>query len=166
MLHSNCGMQTARMLRRPDRHFHPTLKPAGEDDKVNPPYPPPRPPRQSDNFNDVWRRALHLQTLEQEEMIAVRAAWFEEVGGPPPGNKRAHSPPMHLPKGAPCCHQRPWHLCVGTCCRCLHLCAVLEVRRSRGWPPGNVNGASSFGHTTPHPCTAPRGLLSLYKAAR
>ncbi|KAK9840654.1 hypothetical protein WJX81_007501 [Elliptochloris bilobata] len=34
-------------------------------------------------------KALHLQTLDQDEMIAVRTAWFEEVGGPPPGNKLA-----------------------------------------------------------------------------
>ena len=37
------------------------------------------------------RRALHLETLDQAEMLAVRDAWFEEVGGPPPGNKRAQA---------------------------------------------------------------------------
>lgn len=32
-------------------------------------------------------RALHLPKLDQEEMLKIRAAWFEQGGGPPPGNK-------------------------------------------------------------------------------
>jgi hypothetical protein len=33
-------------------------------------------------------RALHFPKLDQEAMVAVRTAWFEENSGPPPGNKR------------------------------------------------------------------------------
>ncbi len=29
-------------------------------------------------------------------MIDIRAAWFEECGGPPPGNKRTHSSCIYL----------------------------------------------------------------------
>ena len=32
-------------------------------------------------------RALHLPHLDQEEMIEIRKRWFDESGGPPPGNK-------------------------------------------------------------------------------
>jgi hypothetical protein len=32
-------------------------------------------------------RALHLPQLDQQEMIDIRTAWFDESGGPPPGNK-------------------------------------------------------------------------------
>ena len=35
------------------------------------------------------RRAAHLRKLDQTEMLGIRTAWFEEVGGPPIGNKRA-----------------------------------------------------------------------------
>lgn len=34
-------------------------------------------------------KATHLQTLDQKQMIDIRSAWFEECGGPPPGNKLA-----------------------------------------------------------------------------
>ena len=37
----------------------------------------------------VCRRAAHLRKLDQTEMLGIRTAWFEEVGGPPIGNKRA-----------------------------------------------------------------------------
>ena len=33
-------------------------------------------------------RALHLPELDQERMVGLRAAWFDEAQGPPPGNKR------------------------------------------------------------------------------
>ena len=32
-------------------------------------------------------RATYLQELDQKQMIDIRSAWFEECGGPPPGNK-------------------------------------------------------------------------------
>ena len=32
-------------------------------------------------------RAAHLRKLDQTEMLGIRTAWFEEVGGPPIGNK-------------------------------------------------------------------------------
>ncbi|DBB04825.1 hypothetical protein WJX82_007389 [Trebouxia sp. C0006] len=34
-------------------------------------------------------KAVHLPTLDQKQMIDIRTAWFEECGGPPPGNKLA-----------------------------------------------------------------------------
>ena len=37
-------------------------------------------------------RALNLPRLDQNEMVEIRTAWFEEVGGPPTGNKREGSP--------------------------------------------------------------------------
>lgn len=33
-------------------------------------------------------RALHLPKLDQTEMVEIRSNWFEQSGGPPPGNKR------------------------------------------------------------------------------
>lgn len=33
-------------------------------------------------------RALHLPKLDQQQMIDIRAAWFDGNYGPPPGNKR------------------------------------------------------------------------------
>ncbi len=33
-------------------------------------------------------RAANLARLDQKQMLAIREAWFEEVGGPPTGNKR------------------------------------------------------------------------------
>lgn len=36
-----------------------------------------------------YYRTQHLQALDQAEMMAVRDSWFEEVGGPPIGNKLA-----------------------------------------------------------------------------
>ena len=44
----------------------------------------PLPPRPG-----LWCRALYLPELDQEQMLAIRAAWFEENFGAPPGNKRA-----------------------------------------------------------------------------
>lgn len=32
-------------------------------------------------------RALHLPRLDQTELVGIRAAWFKEGFGPPPGNK-------------------------------------------------------------------------------
>ncbi len=37
----------------------------------------------------VMRRAVNLPQLDQNEMVAIRTAWFEEVGGAPTGNKCA-----------------------------------------------------------------------------
>ncbi|KAL3161552.1 hypothetical protein ABBQ32_010419 [Trebouxia sp. C0010 RCD-2024] len=34
-------------------------------------------------------KATHLPTLDQKQMVDIRTAWFEECGGPPPGNKLA-----------------------------------------------------------------------------
>ncbi|KAK9829795.1 hypothetical protein WJX72_007953 [[Myrmecia] bisecta] len=34
-------------------------------------------------------KVCHLNRLDQQEMIDLRTAWFEECGGPPPGNKLA-----------------------------------------------------------------------------
>ena len=34
-------------------------------------------------------RATHLEQLDQAQMLGIRTAWFEEVGGPPIGNKCA-----------------------------------------------------------------------------
>lgn len=34
------------------------------------------------------RRAFHLPKLDQQQMIDIRAAWFDGNYGPPPGNKR------------------------------------------------------------------------------
>ncbi|KAK9803808.1 hypothetical protein WJX73_001553 [Symbiochloris irregularis] len=39
-------------------------------------------------------KAAHLQKLDQSAMVAMRAAWFEEVGGQPPGNKLANERKM------------------------------------------------------------------------
>jgi hypothetical protein len=36
-----------------------------------------------------YYKALHLPRLDQDEMLGIRAAWFEENFGPPPGNKLA-----------------------------------------------------------------------------
>ena len=36
----------------------------------------------------MLHRAANLAQLDQKEMLSVREAWFEEVGGPPTGNKR------------------------------------------------------------------------------
>ena len=33
-------------------------------------------------------KSVNLTKLDQKEMITIRDAWFEEVGGPPNGNKR------------------------------------------------------------------------------
>ena len=33
-------------------------------------------------------RFLALDQVDQEAMLAIRTAWFEECGGPPIGNKR------------------------------------------------------------------------------
>jgi hypothetical protein len=35
-------------------------------------------------------RALHLPKLDQQQMIDIRAAWFDGNYGPPPGNKLPH----------------------------------------------------------------------------
>ncbi len=43
----------------------------------------------SDEITVLGRRAAHLRKLDQTEMLGIRTAWFEEVGGPPIGNKRA-----------------------------------------------------------------------------
>lgn len=32
-------------------------------------------------------RSCDLDKLDQEEMLKIRDAWFEEVGGPPIGNR-------------------------------------------------------------------------------
>ncbi|KAL4530637.1 hypothetical protein Ndes2437B_g04120 [Nannochloris sp. 'desiccata'] len=32
-------------------------------------------------------RALHLPQLDQNEMLSVRSSWFDQSGGPPPGNR-------------------------------------------------------------------------------
>ena len=40
-------------------------------------------------------RAANLAQLDQKEMLAIREAWFEEVGGPPTGNKC--EPPLPQP---------------------------------------------------------------------
>jgi hypothetical protein len=32
---------------------------------------------------------VQLPVLDQEHMLAVRQAWFDECGAPPPGNKLA-----------------------------------------------------------------------------
>ena len=36
----------------------------------------------------MLHRAANLAQLDQKEMLNMREAWFEEVGGPPTGNKR------------------------------------------------------------------------------
>ncbi len=36
----------------------------------------------------LHNRALHLPKLDQQQMMDVRAAWFDGNYGPPPGNKR------------------------------------------------------------------------------
>jgi len=36
---------------------------------------------------NALRRAANLTQLDQKEMLDIRTAWFEEVGGPPTGNK-------------------------------------------------------------------------------
>ena len=45
-------------------------------------------------------RALNLPRLDQTEMVEIRTAWFEEVGGPPTGNKCEglphRAPPFHV----------------------------------------------------------------------
>lgn len=33
-------------------------------------------------------KSVNLNKLDQKEMVAIRDAWFDEVGGPPVGNKR------------------------------------------------------------------------------
>ena len=33
-------------------------------------------------------KSVNLTKLDQKEMVKIRDAWFEEVGGPPTGNKR------------------------------------------------------------------------------
>ncbi len=33
-------------------------------------------------------RAIGLPELDQERMLHIRNAWFEQMGGPPVGNKR------------------------------------------------------------------------------
>lgn len=43
-----------------------------------------------DDVRDVYR-AVNLPQLDQNEMVAIRTAWFEEVGGAPTGNKCASS---------------------------------------------------------------------------
>jgi len=32
-------------------------------------------------------RALHLPQLDQDEMLSVRSSWYDQSGGPPPGNR-------------------------------------------------------------------------------
>ncbi len=32
-------------------------------------------------------RAMHLPQLDQNEMLSVRSSWFDQSGGPPPGNR-------------------------------------------------------------------------------
>jgi hypothetical protein len=54
-----------------------SLQPVGRPD---PPLPLP-PPHTC--------RATHFQALDQEAMVAAREAWYEQCGGPPPGNKLA-----------------------------------------------------------------------------
>lgn len=34
-----------------------------------------------------YYKCVSLPEVDQKEMVATRGAWFEEVGGPPPGNK-------------------------------------------------------------------------------
>lgn len=46
-------------------------------------------------------RAANLAQLDQKQMLAIREAWFEEVGGPPTGNKR--DPPCPCPITLLCC---------------------------------------------------------------
>lgn len=46
-------------------------------------------------------RAANLAQLDQKEMLAIREAWFEEVGGPPTGNKCG--PPCPCPITLLCC---------------------------------------------------------------
>lgn len=36
-----------------------------------------------------YHKSTHLPEMNQKQMLAVREAWFEEVGGPPIGNKLA-----------------------------------------------------------------------------
>lgn len=36
---------------------------------------------------DVLRRVLHLEELNQQTMLDIRNAWFEETGGAPNGNR-------------------------------------------------------------------------------
>lgn len=47
---------------------------------------------------NALRRAANLTQLDQKEMLDIRTAWFEEVGGPPTGNKcKALTPPLISP---------------------------------------------------------------------
>ena len=46
-------------------------------------------------------RAANLAQLDQKQMLAIREAWFEEVGGPPTGNKC--DPPCPCPITLLCC---------------------------------------------------------------
>jgi hypothetical protein len=39
---------------------------------------------------------VNLPQLDQAEMVALRNAWFEQVGGPPTGNKREPTFPLKL----------------------------------------------------------------------
>ena len=43
------------------------------------------------------RRAANLTQLDQKEMLDIRTAWFEEVGGPPTGNKCKAPIPFKFP---------------------------------------------------------------------
>ena len=48
-------------------------------------------PTQLLKYSAGVHRASHLENLDQAEMLGIRAAWYEEVGGPPTGNKCAWS---------------------------------------------------------------------------
>lgn len=39
-------------------------------------------------------RAIHLPELDQQKMVDIRGAWYEECGGQPPGNKSALGKPF------------------------------------------------------------------------
>jgi hypothetical protein len=46
-------------------------------------------------------RALHLPELNQQAMVDIRSAWFEEVGGAPNGNRREPPSPPPIPQTLP-----------------------------------------------------------------
>ena len=52
-------------------------------------FTPNRPPMPFAAAPASRLRAHYLPAVDQEAMVAVRDAWFQEVGGPPAGNKRA-----------------------------------------------------------------------------